>query len=136
MPTDSRIGLTRYRFCPILWLCRGTSSTASGTGPWWDTLTEDQQDALTDRILLLKDRGPNLGEPVVKRIETSRHHNMKELRTSKDGALRVLFIFDPLRRAIFLIGGDKTGQWNKWYREMIPVADDMYDEHIRDEGLI
>lgn len=61
---------------------------------------------------------------------------MKELRTSKDGALRVLFIFDPLRRAIFLIGGDKTGQWNKWYREMIPVADDMYDEHIRDEGLI
>jgi hypothetical protein len=48
----------------------------------------------------------------------------------------VLFIFDPLRRAIFLVGGDKTGQWNRWYAEMILVAEDLYDRYLQDEGLI
>ena len=60
---------------------------------------------------------------------------MKELRVSKDGALRVLFIFDPLRRAVFLLGGDKTGQWTEWYRSAIPIADDLYDEYLASEGL-
>jgi hypothetical protein len=42
---------------------------------------------------------------------------MKELRCSKDGALRILFIFDPIRRAGLLLGGDKADQsaWNNWY---------------------
>ncbi len=64
---------------------------------------------------------------------------MKELRASKDGALRILFIFDPIRRAVLLVGGDKTGQWEQWYHEAIPAANELYDaylEHIRKEGLI
>lgn len=65
-------------------------------------------------------------------IETSRHRNMKELRCSKDGQLRVLFAFDPLRRAILLIGGDKSdgAAWNEWYVTMVPVADDLFDRHL------
>ncbi len=102
---------------------------------WWDDLTEPQQDALTARIELLKERGPNLGRPTVDRIESSRHQNMKELRASKDGALRVLFIFDPLRRAVFLLGGDKTGRWTEWYRTAVLIADDLYDEYLTAEGL-
>ncbi|MGA2307748.1 MAG: type II toxin-antitoxin system RelE/ParE family toxin, partial [Acidimicrobiales bacterium] len=54
---------------------------------------------------------PILGRPVVERIHSSRHHNMKELRAAKDGVLRVLFMFDPRRQAILLIGGDKSEQW-------------------------
>ena len=64
---------------------------------------------------------------------------MKELRVTAAGALRVLFAFDPRRNAILLIGGDKSGQWQQWYRKAVPVADDLYDEHInelRAEGLI
>jgi hypothetical protein len=64
---------------------------------------------------------------------------MKELRASKGGALRVLFAFDPRRQAILLIGGDKSGEWESWYRTAIPEADDLYDTHLqelRDEGLI
>jgi len=57
---------------------------------------------------MLAATGPTLSRPVVGAIETSRHNNMKELRCSKDGQLRVLFAFDPLRRAILLIGGDKS----------------------------
>ena len=74
---------------------------------WWGGLTVDQQAALEVRVELLADRGPSLGRPAVERIHTSRHHNMKELRASANGALRVLFMFDPRRQVILLLGGDK-----------------------------
>lgn len=64
---------------------------------------------------------------------------MKELRSQHQGRpLRTLFAFDPRRRAILLIGGDKTGD-DRFYMRMIPLADDLYDEHLetlRKEGLI
>jgi hypothetical protein len=52
--------------------------------------------------------------------------------------LRTLYAFDPRRSAILLIGGDKTGD-DRWYDGHIPVADQLYDQHIeqlRKEGLI
>ena len=106
---------------------------------WWSTLSDDQREALTDRVDLLAETGPDFGRPVVDRIHTSRHQSMKELRAAKGGALRVLFSFDPRRQAILLLGGDKTGEWNAWYRWAVPLADDLYDEYLRelkDEGLI
>lgn len=80
-----------------------------------------------------------LGRPVVGEISGSLVPHLKELRASKGGALRVLFTFDPLRTAILLVGGDKTGQWNVWYRQPIPEAEALYDEHLeelRREGLL
>ncbi|HET9077184.1 MAG TPA: type II toxin-antitoxin system RelE/ParE family toxin [Acidimicrobiales bacterium] len=106
---------------------------------WWDGLTADQQESVTDRVDLLAERGPDLGRPVVERIHTSRHHNMKELRAARDGALRVLFMFDPRRQVILLVGGDKSGQWRAWYELAVPLADDLDDAYLaelRDEGLI
>jgi len=32
--------------------------------------------------------------------------------------------------AILLLGGDKRGRWTRWYLEMIPIADKLYDEHL------
>jgi hypothetical protein len=106
---------------------------------WWDELTADQQDSVTDRVMLLAEHGPGLGRPVVDRIHGSRHHNMKELRAAKDGALRVLFMFDPRRQVILLLGGDKSEEWDDWYRWAVPLADDLYDTYLgelREEGLI
>ena len=106
---------------------------------WWDDLTGDQQESVTDRVELLATRGPDLGRPAVDRIVASRHHNMKELRASKGGALRVLFMFDPRRQVILLVGGDKSGEWQAWYDVAIPLADDLYDEYLaqlKAEGLI
>ncbi|MDX3002502.1 hypothetical protein PWY87_12525 [Kribbella solani] len=31
---------------------------------------------------------------------------------------------------MLLIGGDKVGQWETWYRRNIPIADDLYDEWL------
>lgn len=106
---------------------------------WWGGLTPGQQESVTDRVDLLAERGPDLGRPVVERIQTSRHQNMKELRAAKGGALRVLFMFDPRRQVILLLGGDKTGAWNAWNERAVPVADDLYDTYLselREEGLI
>jgi hypothetical protein len=50
----------------------------------------------------------------------------------------VLYAFDPRRTAILLIGGDKTGQ-NRWYDRYVPLADRIYDEHLKtlaEEGSI
>jgi hypothetical protein len=103
-------------------------------GAWFEALTKDQQDAVVARVELLEAEGPALGRPTVDTILGSRHPNMKELRVSKGGAIRVLFAFDPLRQAVLLMGGDKTGRWKAWYEEAIPVADNLFDEYLRETG--
>lgn len=52
--------------------------------------------------------------PTVNLIKTSRHHNMKALRVAKGGVVQVLFMFDPRREVIMLLGGDKIGDWDGW----------------------
>ena len=66
----------------------------------------------------------------------SRHRNMKELRPGSSGRseLRILFAFDPRREAIMLVAGGKSGEWKRWYRVNIPVADDRLDEHVKALG--
>ncbi len=106
---------------------------------WWRGLSPDQRAAVTERVDLLAQRGPDLGRPVVDRIHGSRHQSMKELRAAQRGALRVLFMFDTRRHVILLLGGDKSGSWNDWYRWAVPMADDLFDaylQELRGEGLI
>jgi hypothetical protein len=56
---------------------------------------------------------------------------MKELRPMGSN-IRVMFAFDPRRTAILLIGGDKTGRWREWYEKMIPMADQLYTDHLEE----
>ncbi|MGI8633541.1 MAG: type II toxin-antitoxin system RelE/ParE family toxin [Solirubrobacterales bacterium] len=97
---------------------------------WWADLTIEQQAAVSVRVDLLGESGPSLGRPAVERIHASRQHNMKELRSSEGGALRVLFMFDPRRQVILLLGGDKSGRWNEWYQWAVPLADRLYDDYL------
>ena len=106
---------------------------------WWTTLTEGEQEDVASYVQRLEARGPNLPFPHSSGINGSRHDHMRELRVQSHGnPFRVFYAFDPRRSAILLIGGDKTGN-DRFYEEMIPVADDLYDQHIADlkaEGLI
>ncbi len=107
-------------------------------GNWFETLDEESQERVAASVQALQDYGPDLGRPLVDTIQTSRNSNMKELRPL-GGNIRVLFAFDPRRMAILLIGGDKSNRWHIWYREYVPLADDLYDEHLdtlRREGLL
>ncbi|MCC6792510.1 MAG: type II toxin-antitoxin system RelE/ParE family toxin [Thermomicrobiales bacterium] len=107
-------------------------------GIWWDPLDVDAQASIAAAVGFLAERGPALSRPLVDSIKQSRHPNMNELRPP-NGNIRILFAFDPRRMAILLIGGDKSGQWRRWYDDMVPRADALYDDHLeslRKEGLI
>jgi hypothetical protein len=108
-------------------------------GNWWETLTEDQQDNVAYSVGLLAALGPALGFPHSSKVKGSRHGVMRELRTQSGGRpLRTLYAFDPLRTAILLIGGDKTGD-DQWYDRFVPIADRLYQEHLnelRKEGKL
>lgn len=98
---------------------------------WWQELDTTQQDALAGRIDLLERLGPTLGRPAVDTISGSSLSNLKELRAKAARAeLRVLFIFDPIQRAVLLVGGDKTGLWNRWYHTAIPDAERAYEDYL------
>lgn len=78
-------------------------------GDWWDSLSEAEQIDIAAVVELLEKKGiQHAGRPY-----------------------RTLYAFDPRRMAILLIGGDKTGN-DRWYEENIPIADRLYDEHLKD----
>lgn len=108
-------------------------------GLWWEGLPEDEQVSLAASVELLEERGPQLRFPHSSGINSSKHGHMRELRTQHLGRpLRTLYAFDPLRNAILLIGGEKTGD-DRWYDVFVPIADRLYDEHLeqlRKEGLL
>ena len=45
----------------------------------------------------------------------------------------MLFAFDPTRSALLLLGGNKAGNWQRWYRQNIPVAEQLYLEYTSEE---
>ena len=55
---------------------------------------------------------------------------MRELRVRHQGRpYRILYIFDPRRVALLLVGSDKTGD-DRWYEKNIPLADQIYDKLV------
>lgn len=99
-------------------------------GNWWETLGEDEQEDVASVVGLLEEMGPHLPYPYCSGINGSRHGHMRELRIQHEGRpYRVLYAFDPRRTAILLIGGDKTGN-GRWYKQLVPIADDLYDQHL------
>ena len=108
-------------------------------GDWWTELSDTQQDRVAATVKLLEESGPSLPFPFSSGIKGSRHAHMRELRVqSRGNPLRIFYAFDPRRAAILLIGGDKTGK-SRFYEELLPVADALYDTHLEElkrEGLI
>ncbi|MGW5559090.1 type II toxin-antitoxin system RelE/ParE family toxin [Micromonospora sp. NPDC003944] len=89
-------------------------------------------DLVSEAIDLLAEHGPALGRPLVDRLKGSVFHHMKELRPGSAGSteVRMIFAFDPVREAVFLVAGDKSGQWQTWYKTAVPLADDRFQEHL------
>lgn len=100
--------------------------------PEYAELHKEVQDELLAHIELLEQFGPQLGRPHADTLNGSRHANMKELRfDAVDGVWRVAFAFDPDRKAILLVAGDKSGgSEKKFYRQLIDRADGRFDSHV------
>ena len=100
-----------------------------------DELYESDRDShrlVNQAILVLEQNGPGEGRPLVDTITASRIANMKELRPPSAGSseIRILLVFDPWRSVILLVAGDKSGQWEKWYRVAIPQAEQSYEDYL------
>lgn len=85
-------------------------------------------------VLLLEDRGPELGRPRADTLNGSAYANMKELRfDAADGVWRAAFAFDPERKAIILVAGDKSGtNEKKFYKKLIKSADARFKAHLKE----
>ena len=71
---------------------------------WWLELSVAAQDDIDRVVMLLEEHGH---------------------------PYRVLYAFDPVRSALLLMGGDKTGNDN-WYRENVPVAERLFAQHLKE----
>jgi hypothetical protein len=114
-----------------VWDVEGTDEFAD----WFGGLSRPDQVKVEASIEWLEERGPGLGRPWVDSLEGTR---LKEL-IPRGGHIRILFRFDPRQTGILLIGGNKEGLWDRWYKRMIPEAEKLYQtylEDLRKEGLL
>ena len=100
--------------------------------PEFSELPLEVRRAVLAQSRLLREYGPHLGRPRVDTLNGSRHANMKEMRFSAAGGeWRVAFAFDPVRRALLLVAGDKSGgSGRRFYRDLIRKADERFDRHL------
>ncbi|MDR3764328.1 MAG: type II toxin-antitoxin system RelE/ParE family toxin [Acidobacteriota bacterium] len=99
----------------------------------FEELAVEVQEELLAQAKVVEHFGPQTGRPRVDTLHGSQYANMKELRfEAADGVWRVAFAFDPRRRAILLVAGDKSGVSEKrFYRQLIAKADERYRRHLR-----
>jgi hypothetical protein len=100
--------------------------------PELQALPDDVQTEILALARVLQQLGPQLGRPRADTLNGSRHANMKELRfDAADGVWRVAFAFDPERKAVLLVAGDKSGtSAMRFYRALISKADSRFDAHL------
>jgi hypothetical protein len=97
-----------------------------------DEVDEAALEDIRAALIVLQQLGPALGRPLADTLKGSRHANMKELRVqSNGGPFRIFYAFDPDRRGIVLIAGNKQSD-KRFYQRMIPPADGLFDRHLEE----
>jgi hypothetical protein len=100
-------------------------------GSWWDGLAEAEQESVASVVGMLAARGVALGFPYSSTVEASKFGHKRELRVQHGGEpYRIFYAFDPRRSAVLLIGGCKVGD-DRFYERMVPIADRIYEDHLR-----
>lgn len=94
---------------------------------WARTLDPERKEKVRAATQHIAAGGPTLGRPHVDVIHGSKIAKLKEVRINR--GTRVLFAFDSRQNVVMLVGGDKTGKWNRWYPANIKVAKRLYADH-------
>ena len=107
--------------------------------PRLDELDGEAAARIWDALEVLQSRGPRAERPLVDTVRGSSFKNIKELRAPSPGRseIRILFAFDPSRRAVMLLAGDKSvggtrERWNRWYARVIPRADRLFRHYLKE----
>ena len=106
---------------------------------WLDEQEDSTATLIIAALKVLESEGPSLGRPLVDSLKGSKIKNLKELRPASAGRteIRILFVFDPTRRAVMLLAGDKAegnsmrDKWAGWYKKSIPKAEKIYERHLK-----
>ncbi|MGQ4333210.1 type II toxin-antitoxin system RelE/ParE family toxin [Streptomyces hayashii] len=131
--------------------CQCCTACECGALASWDIVIVDEvrdwlrqlrkEDRETVRLIaaaidVLESQGPALGRPLVDTVHGSELRHLKELRPGSSGSseVRILFAFDPARRGVLLVAGDKSGNWRGWYEQAIPLAEERYSAHLKSHG--
>lgn len=102
---------------------------------WFASLDIDEQDSIYHALKLVEMLGPQLGRPNADTLHGSELSNLKELRIQHNGKpYRAFYAFDPIRQAVMLCGGDKTGD-KRFYKKMIPLAEQIFAEYLQENNL-
>ena len=99
---------------------------------WFKTLDEDCKVAVLERVLLLREFGPQLPRPYADTLKGSKKYkNLKELRNQTEKhVLRVSYYFDSGRNGFLLVGGDKKGSdQEKFYKDLIAESEVIIEAH-------
>lgn len=100
---------------------------------WYQALGEGDLEAVTFSVEVLREKGIGLGSPHSSAIEGAKHA-LRELRVQSGGwPLRVFYAFDPLRQAVLLLGGDKTGK-KRFYKEFVPKAEALFAQSLAEQA--
>ncbi len=101
---------------------------------WYDSLDQAAQAAVEREIDLLEARGVGLAGQHAKPIKGARYA-LRELRAhAGHRALRVLYAFDPKRRAVLLLGGEKSGSQSRFYKGLSARAERRWEQYLVDSA--
>jgi len=107
--------------------------TTENYDAWLLEQIEEDISAIFGRVFLLGEEGPYLGRPYADTLKGSKKRsNLKELRVKTDAReFRIAYIFDPDRKGVLLIGGDKKGKnQRKFYKDLIREAEQIYAAYL------
>ena len=108
-----------------------TVNASAEFGEWFRSQEKPLRRTVAAHIGLLEEHGPQLRRPYADTLEGSKLSNLKELRVQHRGEpYRILYAFDQKRQALLLIGGNKAGD-KRWYKRMIPLAEAIFERHLR-----
>ncbi len=101
---------------------------------WFHRLGMIEKEDLDFVVELLGEVGLCLSYPHSSAIKNSRYP-LRELRPKHgQSPLRVIYVFDPRRDAVLLIGGDK-GKDQRLYKRLIPFAERIFDKYLEEQRL-
>ncbi len=96
---------------------------------WYEALSDEDAQAVNRYVGLIETQGVTLDYPYSSKLSGSKY-NLREWRVQSGGKpLRPLYVFDPRRNAVLLVGGDKTGD-ERYYERMIPIAERIYEQYL------
>ena len=98
---------------------------------WYLDLAKNEAAAVDRKVRMLQLMGVALPFPHSSDIKGAKYP-FRELRVNNP-PIRVLYAFDPERKAVLIIGGDKTGD-ARFYERLIPQAEQLWQKYLAESG--